>query len=368
MLTNVTQQRIASLINQKAVLTGHDLSNITIHTLIENGVAVLLASKIAETNSSLPTFELSKRLTAFSKQLQIIHTLQRNAFHEVFLALKKKGIDFIVLKGWALSHTVYTTPYSRPKTDIDILITSPSKAEVKQILLELGYTNPRGWEPKEIIDQFSMRKEIVNGVYANVDVHLQLTNDRAIQPLFPWNELVLNTQFESSIEAKVLNKPIALLHAIIHMLHHACHGDFIKLIWFYDIKLLVESITDSEEKILVGNVSENNLGKIVKFALIETSYLFPSKKLSELIDKIPSSNDITKFEYLTQSPSKFKVMVRNFYKTKGMRKKLKLLQETFFPPKEEIYIKYGNDSKYPVFILYFIRIFSGITRIILRKK
>ena len=366
MLTNATQQQLASLIHHAPPHSDIVLTDVTIESMIENGVALLISNSEEHHTykSGSDNNYLTSRLETFSKQLKIIHTLQKNAFSLVFEALKANDIDFIVLKGWALSYTVYQEAHHRPKTDIDILIDAEHKSQVKQLLTQLGYTNPRGWEPSEIIDQFSMRKKIVEGVYANIDVHLKLTNDKVLQPLFPWSELKKTAEFEPVLQAKVLNKPFALIHSVIHMLHHACHGDFIKLIWFYDIKLLIEQLLPEEIIDLQNKVDEMKLGKAIHFTLIETYRLFPAETTHHLIEILSKSKNNNDFDYLTQPPSRLNVMIRNFKKTKGFERKLKIIKETFFPQKEEIYLKYGANSKWPLSILYIRRIITGLYKLL----
>ena len=363
MLFDATQQYIATQIAHSSSVSDNFLVNVEIEQLVENGVAQLVLEKVSQQQSKPFITPIIARLKQFSTQLEVIHALQTKAFTDVFHALKKHDIDFVVLKGWALSYTIYSSPHHRPKTDIDILIADDNKQKAKHLLTQLGYTNPRGWEPEAIIDQFSMRKMLVKGVYANIDVHLRLTNDKTLQPLFPWSKILATSNHQKNLDCKVIDKPYALIHAVVHLLHHACNGDFIKLIWFYDIYQLTETLTPGEEAELFDILSTTGLSTVFTFCLNEQFKLFPSKKTKEVISKLSKIQDVQKYDYLTRKPSRFKVMMRNFLQTKGLIAKLKVIKETFFPPSAEIYLKYGEYSKWQLPFLYLKRIFLGIVRL-----
>lgn len=357
MLVDHSQQKLANVITNSTALTNEEINNISIESIIENGMVSIFLEKIGPLKYS----EIDK-LHKVDNQLFLIHELQKKTFDKIFNKLNQNQVQYTVLKGWALSYGCYTNPHNRPKTDIDILIPEEEKNRVKKIFNELGYTNPRGWEPKAIIDQYSMRKVIIKGIYSNIDVHLKLTNDKALQPLFPFTEVMEGSSFNNRLGACTIQKPLALLHAIIHLLHHSCNADYLKLIWFYDIHLLVNDFSDADISKFLKKVDQAELAEPVTYALLKNQHLFPSIKTETLIRNLRELNNNEKFNYLMHPPSKLKLMLRNFRETKGLESKLLVIRETFLPPKEEIYLKYGRDSNWPLFLLYFRRIVTGIFR------
>ena len=144
-----------------------------------HGVASLLASKYHQQCLNLPSY------IAYLQQQTVVHQLQLRAIQEITKTLNRSGINFIVLKGWALAYSHYSKPYLRPKSDIDILINERDVSQTKAIFEKLGYINPRGWTPEYISFQFSRTKNLLHAVRNNVDIHLCLTNDQRIQSYFP---------------------------------------------------------------------------------------------------------------------------------------------------------------------------------------
>jgi len=364
-LFDTTQQYIATQIASNTI-SRDTIANLDIELLIQNGITQQILEKINQHEPLNFKSPLTTRIQQFSRQLEVIHQLQEKEFLEVFQTLKENKIEFLVLKGWALSYTIYKRPHHRPKTDIDILISENNKHKVKLLLKELGYTNPRGWEPEAIIDQYSMRKTIIKNVYANIDVHLRLTNDKILQSLFPWPKLLASSCFQQNLGCRIISKPYALTHAVIHLLHHACNDDFIKLIWFYDIYQLLETLTPVEEEELIEITSISGLSGVITFCLKEKNKLFPSEKTNSIISTLTTIQANPKYLYLMNKPSRLKVMIRNFLQTRGLIAKLKVAKETLFPHREEIYLKYGRNTKWPLVLLYFRRILSGFIRLLSR--
>ena len=327
--------------------------------IIENGLVSLSLKVIDKCNTK---GSLHHKLKKLDREFFIINTLQIGVFENLFITLKEKNIQFLVLKGWALSYQVYENPHERPKTDLDILIDSSEKNKIIELFLELGFSNPRGWEPKAIIDQFTMRKMIAKDIYANVDIHLELTNDKALQPLFSWEELNKSAVYSEKLNALVVGKAYSLLHAIIHLLHHACNLDFLKLIWFYDIYLVTNNFDENELEEFKTLAVTKGLSEVISVTLQQQNKLFPNKNCDELIKELNEFEGKKDFKYLISKPSKAKLFYRNFKKTEGAKKKIVMLKEVFLPPKEEIYNKFGHDSKVPLMLLYLIRIIFGIKK------
>ena len=331
----------------------------SLDVIIENGVAGLILEKNIA-NYGILNEETIERLVKFDQQLEIIHLLQENLFKKLFQTLHQSDIDFLILKGWALSYLVYKKQHHRPKTDLDILINSQQVGAILEIFSNLGFYNPRGWIPSQIIDQFTMRYDLAKGITANVDIHLKLTNDKAIQDIFIWENLNNNPIYISDLSSYSPNKTYLILHAIIHFLHHRANGDFLKLIWYKDIEILVESLTPDEESNLLEEINKLQLGFVVSFCIFNISSLLKSKRLNELKEKSILVKSNKKYNYLTSRPSRTKLILRNFTYSKGIKNKFLFLKETLFPHIEEIENKYGKDSRVPKLFLYLMRIIMGI--------
>lgn len=330
----------------------------TISEIIENGVGALVPNYSDKRQTSSIHLTLQKA----DKQLQIIHNLQLIQFLKVFEAFDEANIPFVVLKGWALSYKVYEQPHYRPKTDIDILINQADKNRVTEIFKKYGFTDPRGWEPKAIIDQFTMRKKLAHGLFANVDIHLKISNDKKLQRALVWDEIYEDKTYVKNLQAKIPSIQFLIIHAAVHILHHYIQGDMIKLIWIHDIYLLIKKAEKEEIDALLLKLKNTDLAKPATRVFRTVDKAFPDPKLRKLIYLTEDIDCDSKFNYLLSSPSLARSYLRNLKQNEGLKAKLEMLSETLFPPKEEIYRKYGPVAKWTLPYYYAIRIIKGVSR------
>ena len=316
--------------------------------------------------------ELNNKIGTFAQHSRICTSIIDNTAKELLYTLKKRNMEVVVLKGFSLAYQVYSEPYLRPKSDIDILIKKEDKAKVTKIFKELGYNNPRGWEPQAIINQFSMKKRLSKGVNVLFDVHLKISNSKQIEDILNYDELIQTANKNHLPQINLVNKPYALVHAIFHLLHHKSMGDLIKLIWYYDIYLIIDQLDDNELEQLKSIISDKGLATLVAYTLELTSRYFESDKITQLKDycetaeiKLTSNHD---YNYLMGSVYGVKGVWLTLRATDGLINKLAILKEMVFPPSAEIYIKYGDNSKWPLPILYLIRISTGTFKYIFQQK
>lgn len=359
------------LITQRQLALAHWLSNssstrsetFTIEEIIENGVTGIALKNLSQIKSKT----LKTTLIKVDQQLHIIHNLQLQSFIAVFKAFSKANIPFVVLKGWALSYTVYAKPHHRPKTDIDILINEENKDAVKDIFEQHQFKNPRGWEPKGIIDQFTMRKTLVQDVYANVDIHLKISDDKLIQSKLTWAQVYSNKpRINCTLGATVPSTAFLIIHAAVHLLHHYAHGDLIKLIWLFDIYLLIEKAHPNDISTLKNELQRTGLAKPFTRVVNTVLLAFPNSKSQELLKITRSLTSSSEFDYLLQPPSPIKSYIRKLQQSQGLNAKFTVITETLFPPEEEIFRKYGKVSKWSLPYYYLHRITTGIIRRLLK--
>lgn len=355
-----------------------------LHSLaIEHGVANQINANLSallsqeshtaiSTENIAPLKELNSKLSAFAQHSRIISTITDNAAKELLNALAQKNIQVVVLKGFSLGYQVYSTPYLRPKTDVDILISSTDKVEVLKTFKVLGYSNPRGWEPQAIINQFSMKKTLSKGVSVLFDVHLKISNSKQIENILNYQELIQSANSTLLPNINLINKPYALIHAIFHLLHHKSSGDLIKLIWYYDLYLIIEQLDSNEIEQLKTIITTTGLAFLVQHTLVLTIEYFPSEPINNLIQwcETPNINATSEksYNYLLGNVFGVKGVWLSLCATKGLTNKVAIIKETVFPPAVEIYRKYGETSRWPLPLLYARRIFTGSIKYIFKKK
>jgi len=343
---------------------------------VTHGLNIVILENIKEVNKAT---ECTPEITTIFNTLNNIYAptkiftyIVNSEAKKLIKALTNRNIQTIALKGFALGHQVYQSPELRPKTDIDILINTPDKKNIIETFNALGYVNPRGWEPQAIINQFSMSKPLSKGVNVLFDIHLKISNSKPIEDILNYQELLEDADKTTLEDINLISKPYAIIHAIFHLLHHKASGDLVKLIWYYDIFLLIEKATDEELAKLKRLTTNKGLAAIVLNVLVFTREYFPAEKINQLIlwcEQPEIINTQNKgFNYLLGDTYGAKGLLITLKTTKGIKQKWAVLQETLFPPKEEIEKKYGKNNTSPLILLYLKRIFFGVIKYLTPKN
>lgn len=337
-------QQLANLLTNKSTsssLAEAENDKETLKLAIEHGVAGLLSESLQNNSSHNKT-----PLTNLAKDYDIHNsrrlTLLDFQYQLVLQALHKNNIRFIVLKGFALAYSIYSRPSLRTRSDVDILINPDQQGELKQVMSQMGFTNPRGWQPNAILSQFSMRKKITDGLNVDFDIHLKISNDVSLQSLIQLEEVLPLANTTSLNDVPLVNVNHGIIHAAIHLLHHRNVGDKVKLIWLYDLKLLCEALTDEQQQQLKQQVEQKGIGKLVHFALGVADEMFNSAALKEVMMVVATCKSDNKFDYLILIDNKTTQFKRALAKRKTLREKWRYCQEILFPPAAEITAKYGE--------------------------
>jgi hypothetical protein len=351
----------------------HELNHIDLSTAYELAIKHGIVGQIAGNlnthipeQKSRPIIDFKKKIDSYYKHASAM-TMFMDA--EGLLGLRRlhaANIHVTVLKGFALANTLYNHPSLRPRTDIDILIHPRDKEAIKDIFQSLGYYNPRGWEPKAIINQFSMKKPLSKGLNVLFDIHLKISNSKGIENILNYDELLINADTSTLQNINLINQPYALIHAIFHLLNHRAAGDLVKLIWLYDIYLIVEQLDEKMRLDLLELIKVKGLVTLALFTLRLTNQYFPSQKLSDVIVVI-NSTEIqatanSSFDYLLRENEGFSGFLRTLKLTAGLGNKLNVIKETVLPPPAEIYAKYGEHSGWPLSLLYIRRLLFGLIK------
>ena len=353
--------KLALLISSKDInkainlLTNNDNAKVY-DAAIQQGVVGLIQQNIKNTTA---TPELIEQLNSYQNNYKILNNFVDNEATNVLKKLKKEQIDVVVLKGFSLAQQVYSEPSLRPKTDIDILIRVEDKDKIKNIFESLGYSNPRGWEPKAIINQFSYKKTLGKGINVYFDIHLKISNSKKIENILNYNELLKSANTTTNKDINLINLPHALTHAVFHLLGHKASGDLVKLIWYYDIFLLIQNINEQKEQELINLISSTGLANLMTHTLTLTSQYFPSDKLTLLTKKIAKLPFDSNYDYLLDNTYGVKELWLTLKASNSLKERINVMRETMFPPPVEIYAKYGKHTKWPLSMLYLRRIIMG---------
>ena len=158
-------------------------------------------------------------------------------------AFEKEKIEYLVLKGKAYEKMIYPNSAIRPSNDIDILILPNQVKRGEEILLALKYEckNHIFDNLKEVfIEEVFIDK---NNKKAVIDLHWSLHGFLGMNN--PDNDMKAIFDRKIEVKGQLLSfKTLDLIDSLIHAAIHArmIHGEEMRLIWLYDISLLLQEI------------------------------------------------------------------------------------------------------------------------------
>ncbi|MEP1444776.1 MAG: nucleotidyltransferase family protein [Paraglaciecola sp.] len=284
---------------------------------------------------------------------------------ELLNKLNANKIRYIVLKGFALAHDTYSNPHLRPSVDIDIMIEEKDIERAKEIFLQNEYHNIKEWEPKEVHLQFTYSKTIAKNITCHLDIHRLISNDHEVSNLLPFNEIYSNHAIINAGNTwfKSISRPYAFIHACIHFLRHKYRKEMVRLIWLYDLVAIAEKMTIAERDELISIVKRKSISNIIIQAIDDTSENFQSEHLNALRNIMQHLPVARKLNYLLDdNKNGLQRFIRQMQATKKISSAVTLLVETLFPPKEQIYLKYGKINNKLLWLYYTKRLAKGILK------
>jgi len=150
---------------------------------------------------------------------------------------QQNEIEFIVLKGAVLAHTVYAKPGLRPMRDIDLLVRKSDILRAQNILLQMGFAlDSQGTGhrlPDKHLEFSSLR---IDGIVNSLELHYNLFESHQPYSLQFDNLQAGRTIFQChGVDMYGLRPEDMLLHLCEHIRLHASIWRSLRLIWVVDI-------------------------------------------------------------------------------------------------------------------------------------
>ncbi len=221
-----------------------------------------------ELPAGLPLPEQVRTEWADEYQRQLISAVLRgDCLQTVLDYCARRGIETIVLKGGHLAESYYPHPALRPTDDLDLLIHPQDVKSARATLEKIG---------GKLQEQTATAGKFLfpdTGIF--LELHTGLQTAQRKNPAFAiriedfWNDS-LPTQLLGQ-ETRVLSPTINLLYLAAHLSHHS----FSRLIWFYDLVLLMEkSGGDIDWEELCRKAKEYHCAAQVYYPLLFTGLFF----------------------------------------------------------------------------------------------
>jgi hypothetical protein len=331
----------------------------------EEGVTALLYHVLQQAGrlDSLPQVLLASMQKINRKHIAADIATQSELSHLMSI-LYRHDLDFIMLKGEALSHSIYPQAHLRTKLDIDLMFASKDESErAWKVLQSENFERMLSQKGTFVGYQFVCHKEYSASFRIVFDIHNEITNYLWFNRRLGYQTLLENSCFIQieQTNVRVLNTLHALIHACVHRITNISKGTADRLIWLYDIHLLSQRLSDSEWRALVTVCSDKDLSAIVLQGLQSSQQHLASSLRPSHINRL-SANAHNERDPFTKKSRRIQMYWQDFMLNKGFANKLTQLRERVFPPADYMLKRYRLDSSRWLAFYYLKRIIAVIIR------
>ncbi len=297
------------------------------------------------------------------------------ALYELSQILKsflEEQIETIVLKGVALSQTVYRDTVPRPFYDIDLLILKEDRRKVEERLSQLGYELLADRHPG-FAQQFRVELCYARENSMPVDLHWHIVD-------IPYSGCIdIDSFWKSAVPLGIEGMDALALspeNLMIHLCLHVSKEHYPQLLWLVDISEVIRYYRKTLDwKLILERTEEYKVRPLMFHVLGLVDELFHPPMPASVLEQLTSSRSLS-FEAklfdaladprLTQTE---KLGIARFLKLSGTHSKLKYILGVLFPSKSFLLRKYSHRAIHRSFCLRIwnaLREITGFVRATLR--
>lgn len=216
-------------------------------------------------------------LAQLACQQAAVSLWRATALQHVLDNLVSNDIFPLLLKGMPLGYTHYPAPEMRPCCDTDLLVRQHDRQQVDRVLRDLGYTPYPMPSGRFVMHQLTYAKAGLADVQHVIDVHWKISNRQVFANCLLFDELAPEACPVPQLgENAFALAPIhALLHACLHRIAHQDQRD--RLIWLYDLHLLVNRMTPDEREQFADLANRKGLRAVCDSSLSRAQQCFATR-------------------------------------------------------------------------------------------
>jgi hypothetical protein len=277
------------------------------------------------------------------------HCLQR-----LVQAFSSRGVGFLLSKGEALAQTHYPVAGTRTRGDSDLFIDPCDIAGAKQAVLDAGFAIV---SPIYKTHQFTVRRSMEGADAIEFDIHWRLLNApryaRSISFSEAWADSIALPRMSC---VRTLSARHSLMLACMHRVGSEWH-DQNRLIWIYDIHLLVSRMTSAELMLFANCAVERNVHTACYQGLSLAQKCFATEFPGELLPFLNMPQSIRRLAH-----SNLWLLIADWKELPTAVDRCALLRELCFPSPQLLLRRYHKTNQMWLPVLYLRQIFGGIVK------
>jgi hypothetical protein len=288
--------------------------------------------------------------------------IRQHAHTALVDALSESRVKTLILKGSALAYTHYRHPWLRPRLDIDVYLAPDDRPRACQVLRDLGYAPANHFGGELVTFQTQFRRTNRHGWIDRVDLHWKLANPQVFAHAFSFDELYGDARPLPQLgrAATTLSPVHALILACVHRVAHHANSD--RLIWLYDIRLLVETMSAAELERAAAEALTKRLQPVVAAGVRRALEIVGSESHTPEIEQLLKTGDDAAAlgsEFLSTNRAKVDDLLSDLKALPGWPSKLRLIREHLLPPAAYMRKTYGFSSPLLLPFVYALRAIAG---------
>lgn len=289
--------------------------------------------------------------------------------------LASAEITPLIIKGTSLAYSLYPKPVLRPRADVDLLVERSCRAQAEAALHGAEYSRVGIHETNTF--QSSWKRQDRLGAVYSIDLHWETNNSPVLARLLTYTELLRRAVPLPALGNSARGPAFvdSLLLACIHRAGHAHAPYYVggkrfdalnRLIWLYDIHLLVSTMTPRELDEWVELARAKNITRICLDALFRARDCFgtniPANVLEELTrngKREPSAQFLT--------ANRARLLVQDVWHLESWRQRVKWIRHLALPSASYMRRKYSDAVGTWLPALYARRATVGMARLCARR-
>lgn len=310
---------------------------------------------------------LRESLANTARNQAVLDAVRHQALDEVLAALAGRNIRPLLIKGAALAYSHYPSPDLRPRADTDLLIRKKDIAAAEEVAREIGYNRLHTIAGELVMHQFMMEKRDGHGAVHTMDIHWKVSNPHLFADMLPYEELVRDAVPLPTLgrHAYAPSPVHALLLACIHRAAH--HRNSERLLWLYDIHLLVSAMEPPEFETFTLLAREKQISAICAESLELSQQCLktplPKNLFRRFVLQAGAAHAESSREYLAAGRRRYHNLISDLRATQGWRRKLQLLREHALPSPAYMLNRYATSHRLLLPALYLHRGLRGLWKL-----
>ena len=325
---------------------------------VREGVASLVSHRLGRDSSDCPR-ELRHALARLRREHALLERVNQRELVCVLDILAGARVPALLMKGAPLSYSHYPEPSLRPRCDVDVLVREADVQHACRLLVDAGYVEPPDWPGSGLTPELTFSRH-EGGFRHLVDLHWRLNGHSVFGDVLSFGPLIdESVAVESLGQHARAPKPVHAL--LLACMHRVGHQNSERLIWLYDIHLLVERLRDAEVQEFVGTAKDNEVWRVCTISISLAREHFGTAFSPVLRDALESPESEHRGEasaaYMGARPWRRHLL--DLLELPGWGERLTTARQMAFPSREFMQRRYGARSVWPLPLLYLDRLSRG---------